>query len=71
MEKRIANEPEDGDTDVRVLGRCDCLPLCTDLSYDVSTSQANMAWSKYFQSYGVSKAITSQLVQNKTASCYI
>jgi amiloride-sensitive sodium channel len=27
---------------------CDCLPLCTDLSYDVETSQTDWEWNKWF-----------------------
>jgi amiloride-sensitive sodium channel len=28
---------------------CDCLPLCTDLSYDVETSQTDWEWNKWFE----------------------
>ena len=27
---------------------CDCLPICTDLSYDVQTSQTNWDWKESF-----------------------
>lgn len=25
---------------------CDCMPLCTDLTYDIETSQADWNWKK-------------------------
>lgn len=53
--QKVAAEDADSSSEI-----CDCLPLCTDLSYDVSTSQAHMGWSKYYQAYGVSKNDTSQ-----------
>ncbi|XP_030745254.1 uncharacterized protein LOC115874287 [Sitophilus oryzae] len=44
MNDSSQNKTEDND-DIQVPS-CDCMPICTDLSYDVETSQANWQWQE-------------------------
>lgn len=36
---------------------CDCMPICTDLSYDVETSQNDWNWLSFVQNFAPGQTI--------------
>lgn len=36
-------------TDENGLFKCNCMPACTEISYDVETSQAKFSWQEHLK----------------------
>lgn len=54
LEQQLRREitRDDNNETVEVVLDCDCLPICTDLSYHSETSQTNWDWLKQFSASG-------------------
>lgn len=54
LQKQLRREitREDNNETVEAVLDCDCLPICTDLSYHSETSQTNWDWLKQYSASG-------------------
>lgn len=54
LEQQLRREitRDDNNETVEVVMDCDCLPICTDLSYHSETSQTNWDWLKQYSASG-------------------
>lgn len=54
LEQQLRREitRDDNNETVEVVLDCDCLPICTDLSYHSETSQTNWDWLKQYRASG-------------------
>lgn len=50
---------QDEETSSNGILQCDCLPLCSDLSYDVFLSQAQIGFQEFAKAYGLSQEFTN------------
>lgn len=55
LSKQIVSE-EDNRT-IEAVVDCDCLPICTDLSYNTETSQIDWDWVQWYKVNGVNTSI--------------